>query len=46
MNYTEEHYAKALAQSYGKKVKPEDVEEKAKENLRNLDILGGIKSDI
>ena len=43
LNYKAEHYCKALAQSIGKDVKPEDVEKQALENLKNLDILGGIK---
>ena len=46
INYKKEHYIKALAQSYGKNVKLEDVENKAIENLKKLDMLGGIKNDI
>lgn len=46
INYKKEHYIKALAQSYGEKVKPEDVEEKALENLKKLDMIGGIKNGI
>ena len=46
INYKEEHYCKALAQSYGKNVKPEDVESQALENLKNLDRLGGIVNEI
>lgn len=46
INYKTEHYTKALAQSCGKKVKPEDIEEKALENLKNLDILGGIVNEV
>ncbi len=46
INYKKEHYIKALAQSYGKNVNSEEVEEKAIENLKKLDILGGIKNDI
>lgn len=46
INYRKEHYIKALAQSYGEKVKPEDVEEKALENLKKLDMIGVIKNDI
>lgn len=46
INYKEEHYIKALAQSYGKNVKPEDVENKALENLKKLDMIGGIKNDV
>lgn len=46
INYKKEHYMKALAQSYGKNVKPEEVETKAIENLKRLDMIGGIKNDI
>lgn len=46
INYKKEHYVKALAQSYGEKVKAEDVEEKALENLKKLDMIGGIKDGI
>lgn len=46
INYKKEHYTKALAQSYGKNVKPEDIENVALENLRNLDKLGGFVDEI
>lgn len=46
INYKMEHYSKALAQSIGKNIKPEDIENKALENLKNLDILGGIKNEV
>lgn len=46
INYKTEHYSKALAQSIGKNIKPEDIENKALENLKNLDILGGIKNEV
>ncbi len=46
INYKKEHYIKALEKSYGKEVKPEYLEEKALENLKNLDILGGIVNDV
>lgn len=46
INYKTEHYSKALAQSIGKDIKPEDIENKAKENLKNLDIIGGIKNEV
>lgn len=46
INYKTEHYSKALAQSIGKDIKPEDIENKALENLKNLDILGGIKNEV
>lgn len=44
INYKTEHYSKALAQSYGTDVNAEDIEEKALENLKKLDNLGGIKN--
>lgn len=46
INYKTEHYSKALAQSIGKDIKAEDIENKAKENLKNLDIIGGIKNEV
>lgn len=46
INYKTEHYCKALAQSIGKNIKTEDIENKALENLKNLDIIGGIKNEI
>jgi hypothetical protein len=46
INYKKDHYVKALAKSYGKNVKAEDVENKAIENLKRLDMIGGIKNDI
>lgn len=46
INYKTEHYSKALAQSIGKNIKREDIENKALENLKNLDILGGIKNEV
>ena len=46
INYKENHYSKALAQSIGANVKPEDIENKALENLKNLDILGGIINEV
>lgn len=46
INYKQEHYCKALAQSIGKDIKPEEIENKALENLKNLDKLGGIISEI
>lgn len=46
INYKTEHYCKALAQSIGKDIKPEDVEKQALENLKNLDVLGGIKNEV
>lgn len=46
INYKKEHYAKALAQSFGPNVKLEDVEDKALENLKNLDRLGGIVNEV
>ena len=46
INYKPEHYANALAKTFGKNIKAEDVENKAKENLKNLDILGGIVNEL
>ena len=46
INYKTEHYCRALAQSIGKDIKPEDVENQALENLKNLDVLGGIKNEV
>lgn len=46
INYKTEHYCKVLAQSIGKDIKPEDIENKALENLKKLDILGGIKNEV
>ena len=46
INYKTEHYCEALAQSFGKNVKQEDVEEKALENLKNLSMIGGIVNDL
>ena len=46
INYKKEHYTRALAQSFGPNVKLEDVEDKALENLKNLDRLGGIVNEI
>lgn len=46
INYKTKHYAEALSKSYGKNVKPEDIEEQAIENLKNLDILGGIVNEV
>lgn len=46
INYKTEHYCRALAQSIGKNIKPEDIENQALENLKNLDILGGIKNEV
>lgn len=46
INYKPEHYSKALSQSFGKNIKPEDIENKALENLKNLDMLGGIVNDL
>lgn len=46
INYKTEHYCKALAQSIGRDIKTEDIEDKALENLKNLDILGGIKNEV
>lgn len=46
INYKKEHYCKALAQSIGKDIKPEELENSALENLKNLDRLGGIISEI
>lgn len=46
INYKTEHYSKALAQAIGKNIKPEDIENKAKENLKNLDIIGGIRNEV
>lgn len=46
INYKKDHYCKALAQSIGKDIKPEEIENKAIENLKNLDKLGGIISEI
>ena len=46
INYKEEHYSKALAQSIGNNISPEDIENKAIENLKNLDRLGGIVNEI
>jgi transposase family protein len=46
INYKTEHYCRALAQSIGKNIKPEDIENQALENLKNLDVLGGIKNEV
>lgn len=46
INYKTEHYCKALAQSIGKDIKAEDIENKAIENLKNLENLGGIKNEV
>lgn len=46
INYKKEHYEKALARSYGENVKTEDIENKALENLKRLDMVGGIKNEI
>ncbi len=46
INYKAEHYCRALAQSIGKDLNPEDIENKALENLKNLDVLGGIKNEV
>lgn len=46
INYKKEHYIKALAQSFGQNVKIEDIEDKALENLKNLDKLGGIVNEV
>lgn len=46
INYKKEHYTKALAQSFGQNVKIEDIEDKALENLKNLDKLGGIVNEV
>lgn len=46
INYKTEHYTKALAKTIGKNIKYEDIENKALENLKNLDKLGGIINDL
>ena len=46
INYKTQHYCRALAQSIGKNIKPEDIENQALENLKNLDVLGGIKNEV
>lgn len=46
INYKQEHYVNALARSFGKNTKAEDIENKAKENLKNLDILGGLVNEL
>lgn len=46
INYKQEHYVNALAKSFWKNTKAEDIENKAKENLKNLDILGGLVNEL
>lgn len=46
INYKHEHYVNALAKSFGKNTKVEDIENKAKENLKNFDILGGLVNEL
>ena len=46
INYKTEHYCRALDKKKKKNIKPEDIENQALENLKNLDVLGGIKNEV
>ena len=46
INYKTEHYCEALAHTFGRNVKQEDIEKKALDNLENLSMLGGVIHDL